>query len=193
DDEARLIAKQDELEKKLYNVQLKGLSLVDTLEILLINFEKDADTLRKDFNVNDKRYWWIKIQAYAKKNAWTQLLEFGKKPTSPIGYEPFVDVCIRSQKLDEARRFADRSIYSSKLDDERLPFIFAKVQMVDEAINSAIKLKSIEALNFIEAKCHLSEVNLTKIRQSRDKIQDYDDNPLKNVFKIFNRGNRADE
>jgi hypothetical protein len=29
----------------------------------------------------------VKIQAYAKKNAWTQLLEFGKKPTSPIGYE----------------------------------------------------------------------------------------------------------
>ncbi|CAF4719372.1 unnamed protein product [Rotaria sp. Silwood2] len=79
DDEARLIAKQDELEKKLYNVQLKGLSLVDTLETLLINFEKDADILRKDFTISNKRYWWIKIQAYAKKNAWTQLLEFGKK------------------------------------------------------------------------------------------------------------------
>jgi hypothetical protein len=39
-----------------------------------------------------------------------------------------VDVCIRSEKRDEARRFVDRSIYSSKLDDERLPFMFAKVQ-----------------------------------------------------------------
>ncbi|CAF3094803.1 unnamed protein product, partial [Rotaria sp. Silwood2] len=58
DDEVRLIAKQDELEKKLYNVQLKGLSLVDTLETLLINFEKDADILRKDFTISDKRYWW---------------------------------------------------------------------------------------------------------------------------------------
>ncbi|CAF4062120.1 unnamed protein product [Rotaria sp. Silwood2] len=193
DDEVRLIAKQDELEKKLYNVQLKGLSLVDTLETLLINFEKDADILRKDFTISDKRYWWIKIQAYAKKNAWTQLLEFGKKPTSPIGYEPFVDVCIRSHKNDEARRFVDRSIYSSKIDDERLPFMFAKVLMADEAINSAIKLKSIEALHFIEAKCQLSEANLTKIRQAKEKIQDYDDNPLKNVFKIFNRGTRADE
>jgi len=87
DEEARLITKQDELEKKLFNVQLKGLSLVDTLETLLINYEKDAEVLRKDFSINDKRYWWIKIQAYAKKNAWTQLLEFGKKPSSPIGYE----------------------------------------------------------------------------------------------------------
>ena len=87
DDEARLIARQDELEKKLYNVQLKGLSLLDTLDVLLINFEKDAETLKKDFNISDKRFWWVKIQAYAKKNAWAQLLEFGKKPASPIGYE----------------------------------------------------------------------------------------------------------
>lgn len=87
DDEARLITRQDELERKLYNVQLKGLSLLDTLDVLLVNFEKDAEILKKDFGINDKRYWWVKIQAYAKKNAWTQLLEFGKKPTSPIGYE----------------------------------------------------------------------------------------------------------
>jgi len=181
------------LKKKLFNLQLKGLSLVDTLEALLINFEKDADILRKDFNINDKRYWWIKIQAYAKKNAWTQLLEFGKKPVSPIGYEPFVDVCIRYNKLDEARRFADRTVYTSKLDEERLPFIYAKVQMIDEAITSAIKLKSLDALHFIESKCQLNEANLAKVRQAKDKLQDYDDNPLKNVFKIFNRGARADD
>jgi hypothetical protein len=64
--------------------------------------------------------------------------------------------------------------------------------MVDEAIISAIKLKSIDALHFIEAKCQLNEANLTKVRQAKDRLQDYDDNPLKNVFKIFNRG-RADE
>ncbi len=87
DDETRLIARQDDLEKKLFDVQLKGLSLLDTLAVLLINYEKDAETLKKDFGISDKRFWWVKIQAYAKKNAWPQLLEFGKKPTSPIGYE----------------------------------------------------------------------------------------------------------
>jgi hypothetical protein len=64
--------------------------------------------------------------------------------------------------------------------------------MVDEAITSAIKLKSIDALHFIEAKCQLNEANLTKVRQAKDRLQDYDENPLKNVFKIFNRG-RTDE
>ncbi|CAF1142164.1 unnamed protein product [Adineta steineri] len=185
DEETRLITKQDELEKKLQTIQLKGFSLVDTLDLLIIHNERDADLLRKEFNISDKRYWWIKIQAYAKKNAWVQLLEFGKKPSSPIGYEPFVDVCIRSQKLEEARRFLDQTIYSSKLDHERIPYMFAKVQMVDEAINSAIKLRSIDALHFIESKCQLSEANSTKIQQAKDKLQDYGVNPLKNVFSFL--------
>lgn len=87
DEEMRLITRQDDLEKKLLNVQLKGLSLVNTLETLLLHSEKDADTLKKEFGLPDKRYWWIKIQAYAKKNAWAQLADFGRKPSSPIGYE----------------------------------------------------------------------------------------------------------
>ncbi|UJR14874.1 hypothetical protein I4U23_001859 [Adineta vaga] len=193
EEEARLISKQDELEKKLFTVQLKGLSLVDTLETLIIQYEKDADILRKEFNMNDKRYWWIKIQAYAKKNAWVQLLEFGKKQTSPIGYEPFIDVCIRYKRFDEARRFLDRSIYSLKLDEKRLPFMYAKIQMFDEAIDSAIKLKSLDALNFIESTIQPNDPNVPRIQQAIEKLQDYGDNPLKQVFGFLYRGNRADE
>ena len=87
DEESRLISRQDDLSRKFSTIQLKGLSLLQTLEILLINSEKDAESLKKDFSIPDKRYWWVKIQAYAKKNAWPQLLEFGRKPSSPIGYE----------------------------------------------------------------------------------------------------------
>ena len=128
DDEARLITRQDELEKKLLNVQLKGLSLVETLETLLVASEREADLLKKEFNMPDKRYYWIKIQAFAKKQSWTQLMEFGRKAHSPIGYEPFLDVCLRANRADEARRYVDRTMFSSKIDDERLPFMFAKVQ-----------------------------------------------------------------
>ena len=65
--------------------------------------------------------------------------------------------------------------------------------MPDEAIASAMKIKSLDALHFIESKCQLNETNVTKIRQAKEKLQDYDDNPLRNVFKLFNRGARADE
>lgn len=87
DDETRLISRQEELEKKYFNIPFKGLSLLETLEVLLLDYEREAEALKRDFAISDKRYWWVKIQAYAKKNAWPQLLEFGKKPVSPIGYE----------------------------------------------------------------------------------------------------------
>ena len=44
--------------------------------------------------------------------------------------------------------------------------------MSEEAINAAIKLKSPDALDFIEAKCQLSEPNLQRVRQAREKFQD---------------------
>ena len=64
--------------------------------------------------------------------------------------------------------------------------------MVDAAITAAIKLKSLEALHFIEAKCQLTEVDKAKIKQANDRLQETGDNPLINVFKMFNRG-RGDE
>ena len=253
DEEMRLISRQDDLEKKLFNVHLKGLSLLDTLELLLINSEKDAESLKKDFSIPDKRYWWVKIQAYAKKNAWTALLEFGRKPTSPIGYEvssirPKIELnaqeklrCkfeissslftrIKKRKVlifvffsSHSSMFVFNIKNSMKLVD--LPIAqsihrnsmmnvyhscllkFSKScfiivgnrsllsfvdRMVDEAIASAVKIKSLEALHFIEAKCQLNDASRTKILQARDRLQDNDNNPF-NVFKLFNRGARADE
>lgn len=65
--------------------------------------------------------------------------------------------------------------------------------MMDEAISSAIKLKSLDALHFIESKGPLGDANAAKVRQAIEKLQDYGDNPLRNVFSFFNRAGRADE
>ncbi|CAF1582199.1 unnamed protein product, partial [Didymodactylos carnosus] len=128
DDEQRLITRQDELEKKILNSLLKGLSLCATIEQLMMNNEREAEQLKKEFNMPDKRYWWIKIQVLAKKSAWSSLADFGKKPSSPIGYEPFIDICLKYGKLEEAKRYVDKSLYSSKLDEDRVPYMYAKVQ-----------------------------------------------------------------
>ncbi|CAF1279221.1 unnamed protein product, partial [Didymodactylos carnosus] len=187
DDEQHLITRQDELEKKFLNLpSLKGLSLCETIEQLLIANEKEAEQLKKDFGISDKRYWWIKIQMLGKKGAWSILADFGKKPTSPIGYEPFIDICLKYEKPDEAKRYVDKSLYSSKIDDDRLPYMYAKVQMFDEAINSAVKLKSNEALVFIEQKCGPTNINiLQKVDVARTKLEQYDDNPFQAVRNIF--------
>ena len=43
--------------------------------------------------------------------------------------------------------------------------------MTEQAINTAIKLKSPEALDFILAKCHLTEVDVNRVHQAREKLQ----------------------
>lgn len=87
DDEIRLLTRQEELEKKLNNVQLKNLSLVNTIEVVLTQSERDAELLKKEFNLNDERFCWIKIQTYGKQGNWPQLYDYGKRSNSPIGYE----------------------------------------------------------------------------------------------------------
>lgn len=47
------------------------------------------------------RYWWLRIQSMADNNSWEDLDQFSKSKKSPIGYAPFVDVCL--QKLHISR------------------------------------------------------------------------------------------
>lgn len=64
--------------------------------------------------------------------------------------------------------------------------------MFDEAINSAININSLDALQFIKVRCPQNETYVTKLQQAEARVQNFDDNPLNRVFRIFNRG-RADE
>jgi hypothetical protein len=47
--------------------------------------DKNESKLKSDFKVPDKRYWWIKIAAYAKLDNWKKLEKFSKQK-SPIGF-----------------------------------------------------------------------------------------------------------
>ena len=65
--------------------------------------------------------------------------------------------------------------------------------MADEAIESAMKLKSVDALHFIESTLQLDEASTVRVRQAIEKLQGYGDNPLKHVFGFLSRGNAADD
>lgn len=59
--------------------------------------------------------------------------------------------------------------------------------MADEAIVAALKVKSPEALHFIETKCKLNEVQLTRLHQAREKLNDQVPNPIGGFLKMFNK------
>ena len=46
-----------------------------------------ANKLKKEFKVPDKRFWWIKVKALAESRNWVELDRFAKSKKSPIGYE----------------------------------------------------------------------------------------------------------
>lgn len=55
--------------------------------------------------VDNFRYWWLKISNLAQQKDWIELERFSKIKKSPIGYAPFVDVCLQNDSKAEALKY----------------------------------------------------------------------------------------
>lgn len=83
-----------------------GLSVHETIKRLLILGDlKNAEKKRTEYKVPDKRFWWLRIQVLSETFQWDELDKFSKAKKSPIGYEPFVEVCLKQNNIDEARKY----------------------------------------------------------------------------------------
>lgn len=119
----KLLKLQRELEDKLQeNNGFVGKSVHETCKTLLeMKEHKWADKVKNDFKIPDKRYWWLKITALASQGDWTELEKFSKVKRSPIGYSPFVDVCLANNNQEEAKK------YVPKVEDELKVKYYLKV------------------------------------------------------------------
>lgn len=50
----------------------------------------------------------MRIESLAKLNDWVELEKFSKSKKSPIGYSPFVDVCLEKNNKTEALKYLPR-------------------------------------------------------------------------------------
>ena len=74
------------------NTRFAGLSLTSTLVRLIeIGEVLEADNLRSQMKVPDKRYWRIKIRGLSNAANFEELNLFATHRTSPIGYELFIE------------------------------------------------------------------------------------------------------
>ena len=86
--------------------QFYGLSIYDTLKRLLtLGDIKQAEKMKNEYKVPDRRFWWLRIQVLAENFQWDELEKFSKLKKSPIGYEPFVEVCLKQQNILEAKKY----------------------------------------------------------------------------------------
>lgn len=105
--------------------RLDGLTLHDTVyELLKLGDIKSAEKLRNDFKMPERRYWWIRIQILTEKFQWDELEKFSKSKKSPIGYEPFVEVCLKRGNAVEALK------YIPKCRDEKKAKWYTKAGLV---------------------------------------------------------------
>jgi hypothetical protein len=104
-DEARLCAThrdlltfQEAMVSKTGDTSVLNLSMTDTVAFAIMNaHEEDAEALRKQFNVPEKKYWYTKLIALVRSGQWDALERMGgvgryKAVKSPIGFLPFVEV-----------------------------------------------------------------------------------------------------
>uniref|UniRef100_A0AAY5EG06 Vacuolar protein sorting-associated protein 16 homolog n=1 Tax=Electrophorus electricus TaxID=8005 RepID=A0AAY5EG06_ELEEL len=115
EEEMRLLRFQRRLEEEKGECLL-GFSLHDTISTLLsLGLHKHAEQLYKEFRVPDKRYWWLKLTALAEKEDWEELEKFAKSKKSPIGYLPFVEVCVKRQNKYEAKKYVSKVTLDQKV------------------------------------------------------------------------------
>ena len=68
----------------------------------------NAERLRNDFKVPDRRWWRLKVKGLAHSHMWPALWEFSCSKKPPGGLEPFMEACMAQGACNEAARYAQR-------------------------------------------------------------------------------------
>lgn len=50
----------------------------------------------------------MRIECHAENDEWSELEKFSKSKKSPMGYEPFVDVCLKYDNIAEAQKYVTK-------------------------------------------------------------------------------------
>lgn len=155
EEQQKLLRYQKTLEDK-FRREFVGRSLHDTVYLLLLLHEiKLADKLRTEYRVTDRRYWWLRILSLSELGDWLELDKFSKSKKSPIGIEPFVDVCLKHENKYEAQK------YLPKVKDELKVKYYVKAGMFEEAARIAYEQKDLQALLFVQGICVSADHNLS--------------------------------
>ncbi|KAF9961902.1 hypothetical protein BGZ72_001009 [Mortierella alpina] len=147
EDSIRLLQAQVQLEKD-YSQPFTGLSVSSTVyKLVTINQSNRAAKIRSDFKMPDKRFWWIKLRALVEIRDWEGVATLAKSKKSPIGYEPFVEECVKAMQFTEAGK------YILKCDAHLRAGLFLKIRAFQEAGEQAFLQKDLDTLREIRDKC----------------------------------------
>lgn len=116
-------------------------------EIRKIGFE-----MKRDFNISEKTYWFLKVRALAQLKTFDQLEKFvfkEKEKSSPIGYIPIVDICLSHGKEEEAMKYIP---FINDTPTKVEYYIGLKKPMFKEAIQAAADVGDVDLLEYISTR-----------------------------------------
>ncbi|XP_077623102.1 vacuolar protein sorting-associated protein 16 homolog isoform X2 [Crocuta crocuta] len=167
EDQMRLLRLQRRLEDELGG-RFLDLSLHDTVTTLILGgHNKRAEQLARDFRIPDKRLWWLKLTALADLEDWEELEKFSKSKKSPIGYLPFVEICMKQHNKYEAKK------YASRVGPEQKVKALLLVGDVAQAADVAIEHRNEAELSLVLSHCTGATDGATadKIQRARAQAQ----------------------
>ncbi|GAB0090509.1 Vacuolar protein sorting-associated protein 16 homolog [Sergentomyia squamirostris] len=162
-EEGRKLIKQQKVFSEKHSKSFYGLSVHETIkQLLTLGDLKTAEKIRSEYKVPDRRFWWLRIQVLSDHYQWEELEKFSKIKKSPIGYEPFVEVCVKKQNIDEARK------YLPKCREDKKVKWYIRAGLSKEAALAAFELKDLQNLYII----HMN-ASKTNDRQLINTVENY--------------------
>ncbi|XP_055906009.1 vacuolar protein sorting-associated protein 16 homolog [Eupeodes corollae] len=144
----KILKLQKALNQKLRNthsgVELCGETIHDTvLKLLRLGELKEAERIKNDYKIPERRYWWMRIQTLSEKGNFVELEKFSKSKKSPIGYEPFVEVCLNMGNVHEARK------YIARCREDKKAKWYIRAGLHEDAAGTAFEQRDINTLQTI--------------------------------------------
>ncbi|KAG5679723.1 hypothetical protein PVAND_009270 [Polypedilum vanderplanki] len=140
DDHRKLMKQQKTLEEK-YARAFHGLSLHDTVrELLVLGDLKMVEKVKNDHKMSDKHYWHLKVEILSGNYQWEELEKFSKSKKSPIGYEHFVDACLKARNINEAKK------YIIKCREDKRIILYNRAGLYEDSAKLAFELRDTQSL-----------------------------------------------
>lgn len=114
----------------------------------------DADKLARKARMSQKRFWHIKVKAYADGGHWTNLAELADTRQIPIGLKPFVRAAVRGYQGDNRDEYIRTFIQKLTSNEEKFDML-CEAAMWKEALKLAEKdMKDTRRLMQVKERCN---------------------------------------
>eukprot|EP01080_Neovahlkampfia_damariscottae_P002538 gene2538-3500_t len=140
----------------------------ETVYLCFIFEQKEiAFQIKNEFEISDKKFCWIQLQAYSKIEEWLEIEKISID--SPIGYSPFVDICLEKNKSSECMKYIPKLTNIKEMVEA-----YVEIRMFKEAIEIAFSERDVELLIWISSKTTNKETKKTisKLKQHLEFEED---------------------